>query len=215
MEDAPEPTPDTPDHGPDWTPQANNGMRTAWLRSRPAGILAFVVTAGVLAGAGVAFAATSSPSQPSASGGVVAATPSPKPSKPGGFGHHFRGGPGFGFGFGGGMFGAVHGQFVVAKPGGGYQTVDVQRGSVTAVSSTSITVKSPDGYSHSYAVTSSTVVDAQRDGIGSVKTGNQVSVTATVSGSTATAASIADMTLMQNGAHHFFGAPPPGSSPKS
>jgi hypothetical protein len=37
-------------------------------------------------------------------------------------------------------------------------TVDVQRGTVTAVSPTSITVKSLDGYTHSYAVTSATKV---------------------------------------------------------
>ena len=100
-----------------------------------------------------------------------------------------------GFAFGG-LFGAVHGQFVVPKSGGGYQTVDTQRGSVTGVSATSITVKSADGFTKTYQVTSSTNVDAQRDGIGSVKTGNQVAVTATVSGTTSTAVSILDFTLL-------------------
>lgn len=37
-------------------------------------------------------------------------------------------------------------------------TVDVQRGTVTDVSPTSITVKSLDGFTHSYAVTSTTKV---------------------------------------------------------
>jgi hypothetical protein len=87
--------------------------------------------------------------------------------------------PGGGF-FGlGGPFGAVHGQFVVPKSGGGYQTIDTQRGSVTSVSTNSITVKSADGFTKTYQVSSSTNVDAQRDGIGSVKTGHQVAVTAT------------------------------------
>ena len=100
-----------------------------------------------------------------------------------------------GFGFGG-VFGAVHGQFVVSKSGGGFQTIGTQRGSVTAVSATSITVKSADGFIKTYQVTSSTNVDAQRNGLGSVKTGHQVVVMATVSGSTATAISILDLNLL-------------------
>ena len=90
----------------------------------------------------------------------------------------------------------MHGQFVVPKSGGGYQTIDTQRGSVTAVSATSITVKSADGFSKTYQVVSSTNVDGKRNGISPVKTGHQVTVTATVSGSTATAASILDFNLL-------------------
>src|SRR5215813_5500954 len=67
----------------------------------------------------------------------------------------------------------AHGAAVLPKPGGGYQTVAFQNGKVTAVSSTSITLRSADGYSRTYRVTSSTLVNAQRDGIGSVKAGNQ------------------------------------------
>jgi len=120
----------------------------------------------------------------------------------------------------GGLFGAVHGSAVVPKPGGGYQTIAFQNGKVTAASSTSITLHSADGYSHSYRVTSSTLVNAQRDGIGSIKAGNQVIVTATVSGSTATATRIIDVSLLQQDFHRFFGgahgpnfkiAVPPGS----
>jgi hypothetical protein len=105
----------------------------------------------------------------------------------------------------GGLLGAVHGTAVVPKPGGGYQTVAFQNGKVTAVSSTSITLHSADGYSHSYRVTSSTLVNARRDGIGSIKAGNQVIVTATVSGSTATATRIIDVSLLQQNFHRFFG----------
>jgi len=99
----------------------------------------------------------------------------------------------------------VHGTVVVPKSGGGYQTVAFQNGKVTAVSGTSITLHSADGYSHSYRVTSSTLVNAQRDGIGSIKAGNQVIVTATVSGSTATATRIIDVSLLQQDFHRFFG----------
>jgi hypothetical protein len=95
--------------------------------------------------------------------------------------------------------GALHGQFVVPKSGGGYQTEDTQRGSVTAVSTSSITVKSADGFTKTYQVTGSTVVDARRDGIGSVKDGHQVSVLATVSGGQATATSIQDLSLLRAG----------------
>ena len=73
----------------------------------------------------------------------------------------------------------MHGTVVVPKSGGGYQNVAFQTGKVTAVSSTSITLHSADGYSRTYPVTSSTIVNAQRDGIGSIKVGNQVVVSFT------------------------------------
>jgi hypothetical protein len=177
----------------------------SWSR-RPY-ILAGVAVAALLGGAGAALAATNSPtptSSPSAAAATPAPTPAPStpPGPPGQArpGYHRFGG---GFGFGG-LFGALHGQLVVAKPGGGYQTVDVQTGQVTAVSTTSITLKSADGFTQSYVVTSSTLVDAQRDGISSVKVGNQATMLATVSGSTATATSINDLTLLQQG-HPGFG----------
>ena len=44
--------------------------------------------------------------------------------------------------------------------------------------------------------------------IGSIKVGNQVVVTATVSGSTTTVIRIIDVTQIQQGFHRFFGAPP-------
>jgi hypothetical protein len=167
-------------------------------RSRRPYIVAGVAVAALLGGAGAALAASRS-SAPAAPASAVITNPSPSPGQSAGpvpavpgF-HRFGPGPRFG----GGPFGVVHGQFVMGKPGGGYQTVDVQNGRVTAVSSTSITLKSADGFTKSYAVTGSTLVDAQRDGIGSVKVGNQASVQATVSGSTATALSIEDLTLLQ------------------
>ncbi len=171
------------------------GLRSA---SRRPYIIAGVAVAALLGGAGAAVAATNSPA-PAASSSAVITNPTPSPGLPGAAGpaaprfRHFR--PGLGFG--GHMLGALHGQFVIAKSGGGYQTIDVQNGQVTAVSSTSITLKSADGFTRSYAVASSTLVDAQRDGIGSVKVGNQASVQATVSGSAATAVSIEDLTLLQ------------------
>jgi hypothetical protein len=52
------------------------------------------------------------------------------------------------------------------------------------------------------------MVNAQRDGIGSIKNGNQVMVDATVSGSTTTAVRIVDLSLLQQGFHHMFGTAP-------
>jgi hypothetical protein len=122
--------------------------------------------------------------------------------------------PGF-KGFGGlgalGPLGSVvHGQFTIHAPGGGYQTIDVQVGAVTAVSSTSITVASTNGFKQKYVVTASTLVDSQRDGIGSVSTKDQVEVVAKQSGATATAISIVDRTKVQSSRAGFgfpFGGP--------
>jgi hypothetical protein len=194
------------------------GLQAAWLGSRRVAILASVITVGVLAGAGAAVAATSS-SSPTPTPTVsppASSSPSPLPPSralpPHGHVWRIHGGLPFGPAFagplGGALFGAVHGTVVVPKPGGGYQTVAFQNGKVTAVSSTSITLRSADGYSHTYQVTSSTMVNAQRDGIGSIKAGNQVMVAATVSGSTATAVRIIDVSMLQQGLHRFFGAAP-------
>ena len=200
-----------PEHDHDAQP-GKPSLRTALQGSRRFAIMAGVVTLGVLAGAGVAVAATSSSGQPASPGASASPSPSPsvRPHFPPKGPWHMRAPGGGPFDFGGpgalgGLFGAVHGSAVVPKPGGGYQTVAFQNGKVTAVSSTSITLHSADGYSHSYRVTSSTLVNAQRDGIGSIKAGNQVIVTATVSGSTATATRIIDVSLLQQAFHRFFG----------
>jgi hypothetical protein len=172
-------------------------------------ITAAVAVTALVGGAGVALAASSSPSAPQAetTAGMAAATPSPSPPSrcqlklpPRGFSPPGRvfavpappGPVGFG------AFDAIHGQFVTPKPGGGYQTIDTQRGTVTAVSTNSLTVKSSDGYTKTYQVTGSTNVDAQRAGIGSVKTGQTVSVSATVKGSSATATQIVDISTLPN-----------------
>jgi len=189
-------------------------LGTRRLPGRPL-ILAGVAVTALLAGAGVAMAATSgSPESGTAAvspaGGTVA---TPSPSARPDFPHLGRPG-GFGIGFGG-PFGAVHGQFVVPRSGGGYQTIDTQRGSVTAVSATSITVRSADGFSKTYQVASSTNVDARRNGIAAVKTGHQVMVTATDGGSTATATSILDFNLLpaMHGGGGWNHAAPPSAPP--
>jgi hypothetical protein len=47
---------------------------------------------------------------------------------------------------------SLHGEFVVPDGSGGYSTVLTQTGTITAVSPTSITVRSEDGYSQTYVI---------------------------------------------------------------
>jgi hypothetical protein len=188
-------------------------------RRRLGHLLILTAVAVVALGAGATVAAIATAGSPSlaSSSGQLAATPSPSPSAsrpehgPNGPRDRFPGIGAFGGGFGLGAFGALHGEFVGPRTGGGYQTDDMQRGSVTAVSPSSITVKSADGFTKTYQVTSSTLVDAQRDGIGSVKDGHQVVVLAKVSGGTATATSIQDLSLLQAG-HLLPSEGDPGSA---
>jgi hypothetical protein len=149
--------------------------------------------------------------------GVAAAVdPSPAPSTttpapgtgnqdgegPRGFMHH-----------GWGVMGpSIHGQFVVPKSGGGYQTMDQQRGQVTAVSSTSLTVKSADGFTKTYVVTPTTVVTSARDGIADVQVGHQVNVMAVEENGEATAVHILDITQVGVERHKYGPGPQPGSS---
>ena len=77
----------------------------------------------------------------------------------------------------------IHGEAVVKAADGTYTTVSSIRGTVSAVSSTSITVKAEDGFVATY------VINADTEGA-DVKVADVVSVRGTVSGSTATATSI-------------------------
>lgn len=157
-------------------------------------------------------------SQDSAAGSST--TPSATPSAPGGpDGDGGDGGDGHrGRGLGGrpglpGLRGALHGELVVPQRGGtGTQTIVVQSGTVTAVSAKSLSVKSSDGFTATYLITSSTRVAAAAGGIMSLKKGDPVHVAATKSGSTLTA-------LMVGGrpdrAGHPGKAPRPGPSSSS
>lgn len=188
------------------------------------GAIAGVALVAVAAGAGAGYAATHHGSPSSAASALSAAsstpsanpTPSASPVRPR---HGFRGlgGPGRWFGTGIGAGRVLHGQVVVPKSGGGSQTVDIQSGTVTAVSSSSLTVKSSDGYTASYTVTSATIVDAKSAGIGSVKTGDTILVIASVSGSTATAVNVIDTTAVKAGraAAGFPIAPAAPATPSS
>jgi hypothetical protein len=93
-----------------------------------------------------------------------------------------------------GLGGALHGEHVVKQADGdGYETIAFQRGEVTEVSNDSLTVKSEDGFTRTYAVTGETFVGAAREGIDSVEVGDEVAVQATVSGDKATASVVRDV----------------------
>ncbi|GAA1004803.1 hypothetical protein Aple_080070 [Acrocarpospora pleiomorpha] len=92
------------------------------------------------------------------------------------------------------MFGAVHGEFVVPKEGGGFQTVSTQNGTVTAVDQASVTVRSEDGFSRTYTIADTTRVNGGREGIDSIEVNDQVTVLATVEAGKATATMVINMT---------------------
>jgi hypothetical protein len=102
----------------------------------------------------------------------------------------------------GGFGAALHGTFVVPdKDGTGYQTVQMQHGVVTAVSATSISVKSEDGFTATYVVDADTKVN--RDGaIADITVDADVLVQGLVDGSTVTAKRIVDTAAFGKGFGH-------------
>jgi hypothetical protein len=173
------------------------------------------LAAGALAAgiAGVAAAADGSGSPSPSSTASPSTSPSPgtttSPGTPapdekradGDKGHRFgRHGPG-GLGALGplgrlGTGAPLHGEFVTPKADGGYQTVRTQRGEVTEVSSSSITIKSEDGFTATYPVTADTLVNAGRDGIAAVQKGDQAQVLAVKDGDKYTAQAIVDLSRL-------------------
>jgi hypothetical protein len=129
-------------------------------------------------------------------------TPVPPPAlakdpKPGPFGLR-------GFGKGAGPFwpgkfggGAIHGEVTSPKPDGGYQTLAFQTGQVTSVSTSSLALKSDDGFTRTYKLDGDTLVNAGRDGIDNVKNGDTVRVTAVVEGGDARAVNVLDTTKVE------------------
>lgn len=135
---------------------------------------------------------TASPATPSP-GATSPATPSPGKARP--FPVLPRGiaGPG------------IHGEFTVKNKDGSYTTLVSQRGTVQSVSDSSISVKSDDGFTQSYAITSSTTIarfpaagtgtQGRRPSLQTIKAtdlkaGDTVAVSGTKSGTAVTATHI-------------------------
>ena len=85
---------------------------------------------------------------------------------------------------------------VVAPPAGAVALV-------TAVSPSSITLKSEDGFSRTYSVDENTAVGSGRDGIGTVKTGDTVRIAGVVEDGKAKAAGILDSTSLGKIGEHW------------
>jgi hypothetical protein len=83
----------------------------------------------------------------------------------------------------------LHSESVVKKADGTFQTILEQRGTAEAVSGTSITVKSEDGYSQTYAVSADTKVKAS---IADIATGDTVRISGVKNGDQVTAERIVE-----------------------
>lgn len=140
-------------------------------------VIAVAVAVGIAGAGGVAVWA--------ASGSVSSTGQGPGGGMGGGPGGGMNGGPG-----GGMMAEALHGEYVVSDGNGGYTTELLQNGEVTAVSDTSITAKSEDGYTKTYTIDADTVVGNGSTDLSSIETGDDVTITATTSGDTATVDSL-------------------------
>ena len=90
----------------------------------------------------------------------------------------------------------IHGELTTKKPGG-YQTLATQTGEVTSVSSSSIAVKSEDGFSRTYSVDDTTGVMAGNEGIADVKKGDSVRVLAVVEGDKARSLHVIDLSNLK------------------
>lgn len=88
--------------------------------------------------------------------------------------------------------GTLHGEFVLPSKDGCGFTVLSQTGEATALTEGSVTVRSQDGFEKVYTIDDSTKVYAGRRG-NEIKQGDWISVTATATGETATAAHVFDL----------------------
>ena len=176
--------------------------------SRIVGIVAAAtLAAGTVTGATMALAADNGSG--SGNGGSQSQNQDDRPAAPdrgmGGQGDHGQRGPGGKGGPRGEMGGPrgemggprgemgghmLHSEVVIEDADGNYVTIRMQSGEVTAVSATSISVKSADGYTSTYVITDATEQDRDRTADTQAKVGDTVRVRATVDGSTATAEDI-------------------------
>ena len=144
----------------------------------------------------------------------AAGSASPSPGDGDGGVDGFRGrGHAFGHGFRhGAVGGALHGTFVVPDGDGGYRTVMTQRGEVTAVSETSLTVKSEDGFVATYRLTDDTDVLGGPDGVGDIAKVDQVGVGANRTASVNTATHVVDLDQLGDFRRNHPGQPKPSST---
>lgn len=162
--------------------------------------LAVAVVGAVSIGA-IGIAAASDDNTPAAAQPTSPPAPDNNNEDHPGWGGPWRGGWGGGWGGLDGVLGAgsdiddiLHAEVVLAKEGGGTQSVLVQKGTVTEVSGTAVTVTSTDGYTKAYTVNGDTKVKADKDEIGAVAKDEEVLVVAPQSGDKQTATVLVDLT---------------------
>ncbi len=85
---------------------------------------------------------------------------------------------------------ALHSETVVKKADGGFETRLAQQGAIEAVSGSSITVKSEDGFSQAYAITADTRITRLAATAADLKAGDRVRIAGVKDGSGATARQI-------------------------
>jgi hypothetical protein len=178
----------------------DRGRRLAWR----IGVGVAVVGVASLGAIGIAAATSSSEPSPGTS-----SDPAPSERQHDGHGP-WSGGWGGGpweHGGGGGPFGAFadafgdmdiadisHATVVLAKEGGGSQTLTVQKGAVTSVDGSSIALRSADGYARTYTVNKDTKVSGDDEKIASVAKDEQVVVVSKEGGDKPAANVVVDLT---------------------
>ena len=183
---------DTIASGPDGPRRASHSRRS--LLAIAAALALVVAVASSAALAGDSSSSTEQPSLSAAGSASAGADDGRDDMRVDGFrgrGHAF----GHGFGHGprrpGGE--ALHGTFVVPDADGGYRTVVTQRGEVTAVSDTSLTVRSEDGFVATYRLIDATSVLGGAGGVADIAEGDQVGVWADRKASVSTARHVVDL----------------------
>ncbi len=141
--------------------------------------VAGVATAGVLGTAGVA-AATSSDSTPAPSASAAPGSSAPSSDHP----RAKRAKRAL-------LARGMHGEWVVKGKDGKPVTLETIRGTVTAVSASSVSVKAEDGFTETFATNSDTKVrGGGADALSDVKAGAKAAVVGVKSGSTTTARAV-------------------------
>jgi hypothetical protein len=139
--------------------------------------VAGVVAAGVLGTAGVAAATSDSTPAPSASAAPSSSAPNADHPRAKGAKRALIGR-------------GMHGEWVVKGKDGKPITLETIRGTVTAVSSSSVTVKAEDGYTETFVTSLDTKVRGGADSLGDVKAGAKGAVVGVKSGTTITARTV-------------------------
>lgn len=167
-------------------PQPAPEQPKRWSAGKTAAVVAVAVVVAAGGGYGISQLVGTASASTQGAGGFGAG---------GGGGFGGGGARGGGPGGMGGLFSALHGDFTV-QDNGSYVTERMQTGQITAVSATSITAKSVDGYTQTYTIDSSTVVDQGSEQVSDLKTGTTVTIIAKLSGDTGAATSISDQQAM-------------------